>query len=228
MIAFLRHLETFPKTFLIWFHLLFRFSWLNSSTTLDFSSLFHLIIPEVFCCIWLNSSRAQLLFGCLIYRFFPVILGFPLASVFDVAEGQISVLIKKEPVFSIESVQPVDFLHDWQELKFQRAARTQPVRRDSDLCFVLYKAEGCVLANCRRPRMPVESRGGSLANTLVWPALNHYPAAKQQDNSRRRTEKVTRCSVASCKQPDPFWAFTPPFIRPCQVGGNLFIYVCFM
>lgn len=157
-----------------------------------------------------------------------MILGFPLAPVFDVAERQISVLIKKEPVFSIESLQPADFLRDWQELKFQWAAWTQPVWRDSDPCFVLYKAEGCMLANCCRPRMPVESGGGSLANTLVWPALNHYPAAKQQDNSRRRTEKVTRCSVASYKQPDPFWALTPPFIQPCQVGGNLFIYICFI
>lgn len=76
--------------------------------------------------------------------------------------------------------------------------------------------------------MPVESGGGSLADTLVWPALNHYPAAKQQDNSRRQTEKVTRCAVASCNQPDPFWPLTPPFIQPCQVGGNLFIYICFI
>lgn len=85
-----------------------------------------------------------------------------------------------------------------------------------------------MLANCSRPRMPVESGGGSLANTLVWPALNYYPTAKQEDNSRRRTEKVTRCTLASCNQPDPFWPLTPPFIQPCQVGGNFFIYLCFI
>jgi len=76
--------------------------------------------------------------------------------------------------------------------------------------------------------MPVESRGGSLANTLVWPALNHYPTAKKQDSSRQQTEKVTRYTVASCNQPDPFWPLTPPFIQPYQVGGNLFICLCFI
>lgn len=73
--------------------------------------------------------------------------------------------------------------------------------------------------------MPVESRGGVLANALVWPALNHYPTAKQQDASRQQTEKATRSTVSACNQPHLFWPFTPPFIQPCQVGGTLFIYL---
>lgn len=195
---------------------------------LDFSSLFHLINPKVFCLHAIKFKQGPAVVWMLNLQVFFWDSGFPPGACFDVAEGQISILIKKGPVFSAESVQPADFLRDWQGLKFQQAAWTQPVRSDFDQCFVLYKAEGCTLANCSRPRMPVESGGGSLANTLVWPALNHYPTAKQHDNNRRRTEKVTRCTVASCKQPGPFWPLTPPFIQPCQVGGNLFLYLCFI
>lgn len=221
-------METSAKTFLIQFHLLFTFYWLDSSTTLDLSRLFHLINPQVFSLHLIQFKQGPAVVWMLNLQSFFWDSGFSPGACFDAAEGQISILIKKGPVFSAESVQPADFLRDWQGLKFQRAAWTQPVRRDFDQCFVLYKAEGCTLANCSRPRMPVESGGGSLADTLVWPALNHYPAAKQQDNSRRRTEKVTRCAVASCNQPDPLWPLTPPFIQPCQVGGNLFIYICFI
>lgn len=105
---------------------------------------------------------------------------------------------------------------------------TQAVQRDFAQCSVLYKAEGFMLAHCSRVRMPVESRGDLVANALVWPALNHYPTAKQQDASRQQTGKATRCTAAACNQPDLFWPFTPPFIRPCQVGGTLFIYLCFI
>lgn len=85
-----------------------------------------------------------------------------------------------------------------------------------------------MLVNCSRPRMPLESRESLLANALVWPALNHYPAAKQEDNSSRRTEKVSRCTATSCSQPDPSWPLTPSFLQLCQVGGHLFIYLCFI
>lgn len=73
--------------------------------------------------------------------------------------------------------------------------------------------------------MPVESGGDLVANALVWPALNRYPTAKQQDAGRQQTGKATRCTVAACNQPDLSWPFTPPFIRPCQVGGTLFVYL---
>lgn len=49
------------------------------------------LTPMCFACIWLNSSRAQLLFGCLIYRFFPEVLAFPLAPV--------SLLLKGKPQY---------------------------------------------------------------------------------------------------------------------------------
>lgn len=219
--------ENSAKNFLIWFHLLFGFRWLDSSTVLDFSSLFHLInpkVPKCFACIWLNSSRVQLSFGCLIYRFSLRFFLYPWHL--SQCGWRANLNAKSERACFQGRKCPTSRLPTWlTRAQIPVSSLTQPVQRDFDRCFVLDKAEGCMLANCSRPRMPVESRGGLLADALVWPALNRYPTAKQQDAGRQRTGKVTRCTGAACNQPDPFWPFAPPFIRPCQVGGTLFIYL---
>lgn len=178
-------------------------------------------------CIWLNSSWVQLLFGCLIYRFSLRFMLYPWHL--SQCGWRVNLNTNSERACFQCRKCPTSRLHMWlTRAQIPVSSLTKPVQRDFDQSFVLYKAEGCMLASCSRARMPVESRGGVLANALVWPALNHYPTAKQQDASRQQTEKATRSTVAACNQPHLFWPFTPPFIQPCQVGGTLFIYLFFI
>lgn len=182
-------------------------------------------VPKCFACISLNSSRVQLWFGCLIYRFSLRFLLYPWHL--SQCGWRANLNTNSERACFQCRKCPTSRLPTWlTRAQIPVSSLPQPVQRPFDQCFVLYKAEGCMLAGCSRARMPVESRGGLLADALVWPALNHYPTAEQKDASRQQTEKVTRC--AACNQPHLFWPFTPPSIQPCQVGGNLFIYLCFI
>lgn len=214
-------IENSAKKFLTWFDLLFSFRWLDSSAVLDLNSLFHLINPKgpkCFACIWLNSSWVQLSFGCLICRFSLRFLLYPWHL--SQCDWRVNLNTNSERACFPWRC-PASRLHMWlTRAQIPVSSLTQPVKRDFDQSFVLYKAEGCMLANSTRARMPVESGGALLANALVWPALNCYPTAKQQDASRQQTEKVTRSTVAACHQPDLLWPFTPPLIQPCQVGGT--------
>lgn len=119
--AFLRRLETSDETFLTRFHLLFRHCWTQVLCLIS-AVYFIWLTPKCFACMWLNPCQAQLLFGCLIYFFFYIYIFwlFPDVS-FTVAQGQISVLIKKG-LFSVLKVFSQQTSYETNRLKFQRAA----------------------------------------------------------------------------------------------------------
>lgn len=89
---------------------------------LDFSCLFHLINPKVFCLHVIKSMPGPAVIWTLNLLFFFIYIFwlFPDVS-FSVAEGQISVLIKKE-LFSVLKVFSQQTSYETNQLKFQQAA----------------------------------------------------------------------------------------------------------
>lgn len=81
-------METSAKSFLIWFHLLFRLCCLDSSTMLDFSSLFHLINPKVFCLHMIKFKQGPAVVCMLNLQVFSEILAFPLVPVLMLLKGK--------------------------------------------------------------------------------------------------------------------------------------------
>lgn len=69
--------------------------------------------------------------------------------------------------------------------------------------------------------MSVESRGSSLAESVVWPALNQYPTAKRQDNCRKRSGRCNRGRDGPVAHAPDIWMAAQPFLQTSQVGGFL-------
>lgn len=55
------------------------------------------------------------------------------------------------------------------------------------------------------------SRGSSLAGSLVWPPLNHYPGSQQRPQGRGRKAKG---------QPRDAWEASQPYPQGGQVGSR--------